>query len=233
MAIEIKRFIYIDNEGIDSLYCQLPDIIKSTKTTTTQYTDGKLSSDLGAGLFKTLTAKLGSEIESKHQIQEEKLYEVTVENKIDIILKNINNGKIDILFDILKDYNYEGLIACKSLFRFIRAYDEDKEQYVFQSDINGDPFKYKRLSFNFASTQYLQFYSNDIDISRHLLDSNEYYVDMYFSGTKMVRNVRHLTNNIKYGSDFLFYVLGEISSEGRGVFCLKPYAIWRMTDRNI
>lgn len=153
---EIKRFIYIDTEGIDSLYCQLPDIIKSTKTTTTKYTDGKLSSDLSVGLFKkTLTAKLGAETETKHQIQEEKLDEVTVEKKIDIILKNINNGKIDILFDILKDYNYEGLIACKSLFRFIQAYDEDKEQQVFQSDINRDPFKYKRLSFIFASTPHL------------------------------------------------------------------------------
>lgn len=56
---------------------------------------------------------------------------------------------------------------------------------------------------------------------------------MYFSGAKMVRNVRHLTNNIKYGSDFLFHILGEISPEGKGIFCLKPYAIWRITDRNI
>lgn len=230
---EIKSFIYIDEKGIDSLYCQLPNIITPVKTITTQYTDGKLSSSLGAGFLKSLTAKLGSEIEAKHKIQEEKQEEITVESKIDAILTNLSNGKIERLFDILEDSYYEGLIACKSIFRFMSAFDEDEERQVFQSDINRNPFKYKNLSFIFASNPSLQFYSNDIDIFQQSLSSGEYYVDMYFSGSKMVQNVRHLTHNIKYGSDFILCVLGDIMSKGNGYFCLKPFAIWRMTNRNM
>ena len=114
----------------------LPNIITPVKTITTQYTDGKLSSSLGAGFLKSLTAKLGSEIEAKHKIQEEKQEEITVESKIDAILTNLSNGKIERLFDILEDSYYEGLIACKSIFRFMSAFDEDEERQVFQSDIN-------------------------------------------------------------------------------------------------
>ena len=233
MEQEIKRFIYIDKEGVESLYCQLSNKITTTKTITTKYTDGKVSSSVGIDFLKTLTAKHQSQIESRNQIQEEKQNEITVENKIETILQNINGKKIDRLFDILGNGSYGGLIACKSLFRFVRAYDEDREQFVFQSDINGDPFKYKNLSFVFVSTPNLQCYSNDIDILHQSLNSGEYYVDMYFSGSKLIRGVRHLTNNIKYGSDFILYILGEITAEGGNIFCLKPYAIWRMTDRNM
>lgn len=233
MEQDIKTFIYIDNEGIDSLYYQLSDMIIPTKITTTKYTDARLSSDLRIGFLKSLSAKLRSDLKTKNQIQEERQEKVTVENKIDVILNNLNDGKIDRLFDILKNCNYEGLVACKSLFRFISAYDEDEKRQVLQSEINRNPFKYKHLSFIFASTPYLQFYSNDVDVFKHSLDSEEYYVDMYFSGSKLVRNVRHLTNNIKYGKDFIFYVLGEITCQGNGIFCIKPYAIWKTNNTNL
>ncbi len=137
MEKEIKHFIYIDSEGIDSLYYQLPDITTLVKTITTKYTGGKLSSNLGIGLLKSLSAKVGSDIEAKHQIQEERRKEVTVENKIDAILKNLNDGKIERLFDVLNNCNYEGLVACKSLFRFIRAYDEDVNRQKFNRILIG------------------------------------------------------------------------------------------------
>lgn len=233
MKQEFKRYIYIDADGIDSLYRQLPNTMTTTKTTTIKSIDGEMEANLEFGFLKPVTPEFDSKIEAKYRIQKEKERTLFIENKIDTILKNINNGKIDRLFDTISHCKYEGLIACKALFRFISAYDEDEERYVYQSDINRDPFRYKHLSFLFASTPYLQSYPNDINIYDQANYSNEYYVDMFFSNSKMVQNVRHLNNNIKYQSDFTLHVLGDITAEGNGIFCLKPYAIWRMNDKNV
>lgn len=233
MDKNIKYFIYIDVEGIDSIYCQISNSPISTKIVTTKCVGGTVDSGVDANALKILSARVESKIDTTYKIQEEKLEEINVENKIESIIKHITGGRIEILRDILKSNNSfsDNLIVCKSLFRFTRAYDEDKEQYVLQSDIARNSLKYKNLSFNFCATPSLQNYSGDIDVLKCALEDREFYVDMFFSGSKMTRGVRHLTNNIKYGKDFIMYVLGEISYEGRGIYCLKPYAIWRMSDR--
>lgn len=234
MDKNIKYFIYIDVEGINSIYCQCPNSTIPTKTVTTNYVGGTVDASIDATALRILSASVESKVDAKYKIQEEKQEKISVENKIESIINHISGGRIEILYDILKNNNSfsDDLIVCKSIFRFIQAYDEDNEQYVLQSDIAKNSLKYKNLSFNFCATPHLQNYSDNIDVLKYALEDGEYYVDMFFSGSKMTRGVRHLTNNIKYGKDFIMCVLGEITSEGHGIYCLKPYAIWRMTDRN-
>lgn len=235
MEPEIKHYIYLDSEGINQVYNQLPNIEYSSKVTTTEYLGGKLDSEIGStGLGKILPVKVSANVDANHKIQEEHETTITLEQKVEFVLKYLG-GKVEILSDVLeKNKKFESaLIACKSIFRFVRAYDEDEERYVLQSEIRNDPYKYKNISYNFASISRLQFYYDDVDLLKCALDNNGYYVDMFFSGSKMTRGVRHLNNNIKYNKDFILHILGEITSEGHNIYCLKPYAIWRMTNRNM
>ncbi len=230
--MEIKHYIYLDKDSINQIYSQLPNAIIPAKITTTDSINGMINPEIGSsGLLKT---HLAAKVDASHETQEEYNTIVTLENKVDFILKQLIK-KVEFLADILNQKNKftNALVACQSIFRFIRAYDEDEQRFVLQSEIIGNPYKYTNLSFNFASINNLQYCGDDVDLMNYALEYNSYYVDMFFSGSKMTRGVRHLTNNIKYNKDFMLFVLGEITFEGHNIYCLKPYAIWRMTDRNM
>ena len=234
--MDIRNYIYIDTKGIDLIYNQIPNAAVSSKITTSNQINGSLESEAKAGLItKILNVGVKSKVEANQMIQEESQHDVTVENKIQTILNHINNGRIERLFDIINDKAYidSNVVVCKSIFRFLWAYDEKTQKQLRQSDFITNPCAFKDLSFDFASSTHLHFYSEDIDISKSTINQNGFYVDMYFNGSKLVREVRHITNNIKYNKDFIFCVIGELAPQGRNIFCLKPYVIWRMTDNNM
>lgn len=228
MEHEIKSYIYIDEKGIDSLYCQLPNKVIPVKSTMITNFNGKLSSGFCGGILKLLSANATTEVGANHQVQEERQENLSFENKIDSILQYCNKGNIKDLFEILENDDTDRLIVCTSAFRFKYAQDEENGCMIFESDICGTSFKVlqpKKLSFCFVSVPQLSQYSYGADISRI---SSEYYVDMIFDAAKLVRNVRHLTNYIKYGCDFKFTIIGDIMNMGNKTFSLKPFAIWRM-----
>ena len=104
--------------------------------TTTEYLGGKLDSEIGStGLGKILPVKVSANVDANHKIQEEHETTITLEQKVEFVLKYLG-GKVEILSDVLeKNKKFESaLIACKSIFRFVRAYDEDEERYVLQSE---------------------------------------------------------------------------------------------------
>lgn len=234
--MNIRNYIYIDVNGIDLIYNQIPSIDVSKKITKSNQVDGSLDSEVKTGLIsKIFNVGVKSKLGAMQTIQEETYYDVTIENKIQTILNTISNGRIDRLFDIITDKTYvnSNLVVCKSIFRFLWAYDENTKKRLHQSDFVANPCAFKELSFDFISSTYLRFYSEDIDVTQSTIDQNGFYVDMYFNGSNLVREVRHLTNNIKYNKDFIFCVIGELVSEGRNIFSLKPYVIWRMTNNNM
>lgn len=231
--MDIRNYIYIDTKGIDLIYNQIPNAAVSSKITTSNQINGSLEGEAKTGVItKILNIGVKSKVEANRMIQEESQVDVTVENKIQAILNHIGNGRIERLFDIINDKTYidSGIVACKAIFRFLWAYDEKAQKQLHQSDFINNPCLFKDLSFDFGSSTLLHFYSDDIDISKSTIDQNGFYVDMYFNGSNLVREVRHITNNIKYNKDFIFCVIGELTPQGQNIFCLKPYVIWRMTN---
>lgn len=161
-------------------------------------------------------------------MQEERQETLSFENKIDSILQYYNKGDIKDLFEVLENDDSDRIIVCKSAFRLKYIHDEETGSKKFESDICETLIGFhqlKQLSFCFVSIPQLSQFSYGVDISRI---SSEYYVDMVLGGAKLVRNVRHLTNNIKYGCDFKFNVIGDITNMGNRIFSLKPFALWRV-----
>ncbi len=235
--MDIRFYLYIDKEGIDSLYNQIPDMQYDSINATSSVLNGKGE---GSIEFKTPlkllgSASVGTEIDAKYEVSQEQHIKITYEQKIELIHKNLNNGKVDLLTDILDDdvIINDRLIVGKGLFRLNEAYDDKNGCSLTEYAIKSKPYSYKELSFNFCSIPTLGLVPNDKSPYSFAYDNRTYYVDMFMSGEKMVRSVRHITNQLKYNKDFMFTVLGHISNEGNKIFSLKPYAIWRETDKNI
>ena len=233
--IDIRFYIYMDKPGIDSIYNQLP--LHNFHTTQTEYhsfngnIDGKIESKIPFNLIGS--ASTTASIESQHQIKNECYIEISYEQKIEEILKTVCNDDIQLLPDILlqSSLSQHHLTACKGIFRLLQAFNESNNDYLSPFEIKNHPYSYKELSFNFCS--YYNLISEQIDSIGDMTNPDGYYVDMFFSGSNMVRNVRHITKQIKYGTDFMFTVLGELSLYKNKIYCLKPFAIWRETDRQI
>lgn len=233
----IRFYLYLDKEGIDSIYAQFPNGNSNYKETISQQIDGKIDANLEVtSPFKALGSVSAEAVAgAQHEIIQEQEIVVTYEEKVKYIQKKLNQNHCGFISDILKSNPHltSWLIVCKGIFRLTAAIDDNTNNRVSISDIRNNPYSYTNLSFNFCSTPTLCHTSDKTDLLKDALESGEYYVDMYFSGSKLVRNVRHITNELKFGKDFMFTVLGELSYEGDTIYSLKPYAIWRQTDRNI
>lgn len=235
--MDIRFYLYIDKEGIDSLYNQIPNIQYDSISATSSVLNGK-----GEGSIKIETpliplgaASIGTAIDAKYEVSQEQHIKITYEQKIELIHQNLNNSKVDLLTDILDDdvIINDRLIVGKGLFRLKEAYDDKNGCSLTEYDIKSKPYSYKELSFNFCSIPTLGLVPNDKSPYSFAYDNRIYYVDMFMSGEKMVRSVRHITNQLKYNKDFMFTVLGHICYMGDKIYSLKPFAIWRETGRNI
>ena len=237
LNLDIKHFIYIDKDAINSIYEQISDEQIPVKIKTTNYAgssiNGGVKSDSLIGRF--ISANIDGTAEANQKIEKELENNLSIEKKIDEIIKMCFNNKIQRLSDIInkKLFINNSFVACNAIFRFEHACDEDIGEILKQTDISNNPFKYKNLSYSFSNSDNIQFLSEEISIFDNSFETGGYYVDMFFNSSNMVRNVRHINNNIKYGKDFMFYVLGDLTLEGKNIFCLKPYVIWRMTNRNM
>lgn len=233
----IRFYIYLDKKGIDSIYTQTPNAATNYTETILQHIDGEIKANLEiSSPFKALGSVSGEAIAgAQRQITQEQEIIITYEEKVKYIEKKISQDHCGFIFDIIKAKphltNY--LIVCKGLFRLTAAIDDNTNSRISISDIQHNFYSYTNLSFNFCSTPTLHYISDKTDLLNDEVNNGVYYVDMYFSGSNLVRNVRHITNQLKFGKDFMFTVLGELSREGGNIYTLKPYAIWRQTDTNI
>lgn len=232
---DIRFYIYIDTEGIDSLYHQIIGAKVIEKAIETDCIEGDLSSSIGnSGFLKSImSAEIASTLNVHHQETQESKTIVSVEQKIKSIQEYLSIQNVERLEDIIKKptYKLDKLIACKAIFRLVQAFDEDDKESLTPSQIALNPYKYKHLSFVFNTTKNINRLSAHEDLLTDALTHENYFVDMVFGKEKMVRSVRHITTELKYGADFMFFVLGELSYEGSNIFCLKPYAVWRQTNR--
>lgn len=233
----IRFYLYIDKEGIDSIYAQIPGSKPNYKETISQQVDGKIDTNLKINTpfnaWGSISA--GATADAQREIIHEQSVVITYEEKIKNLQENLNQSQCRFISDVLKNIPHwtNQLIVCKGLFRLIGAIDDNSNSKVSISDIRNNPYSYTRLSFNFCSTPALCYTSDTKSLLKYALEKEEYYVDMYFSGSKLVRSVRHITNEVKFGRDFMFTVLGELSYKGNAIYNLKPYAIWRQTDTNM
>ena len=217
MKKKYKSYVYIDKNGIESLFNQLQNTNRTTKITTSSNLEGNIKSELDLGIAKILSGKINTEIDSTNLISKEYVQEVTIEDKIEILIaamtSNFSFESLSEIIDKMKDKT-NSLINCESFFTLTQAYDEKEKAFVTQSDIAEDPFNYEELSFEFNTT---------------LKTSDGFCnIDMYLSGSNLVRRVRHLTHLLQYNKRFYLSVFGELTYCNKGKYYLKPFAIWNM-----
>ncbi len=234
---DIRYYLYLDTDGINSLYHQISSTKIDTKFTTTDHIEGDVSGSVGSeGLLKHfISAEAGATINAHHQETHETQTIVSYEHKIKYIQEQLSLQKIERLEDIINScpYTCHKLIACKAIFRLMQAFDEDSKVSLTPSQIAQSPYKYNHLSLIFQTTQSINCLPPNASLLSNAVDANEYFVDMILGKEKMVRRVRHITTELKYGKDFMFFLLGELSHEGNKIYCLKPYAVWRQTNQNM
>lgn len=237
LKFDIKHFIYIDKDAINSIYEQITNEQIPVKIKTTNYTGSSINGNVKSDslIRRVISASIDGTAEVNQKIEKELENNLSIEKKIDEIIKKCFNNKVQRLSDIInkKLFIDNSFVVCNAIFRFEYAYDEDISKILKQTDISNNPFGYKNLSYSFSNSDKIQFLSEKNSIFDSSFESGGYYVDMFFNSSNMVRNVRHINNNVKYGKDFMFYVLGDLTFEGKNIFCLKPYVIWRMTNRNM
>lgn len=83
--------------------------------TTTEYLGGKLGSEIGStGLGKILPVKMSANVDANHKIQEERETTITLEQKVEFVLKYLG-GKVEILSDVLeKNKKFESALMVVS-----------------------------------------------------------------------------------------------------------------------
>lgn len=190
MIQNFKSYIYIDSDGINSLFEQLPN--------------------------DTMLPAIGT-ANSKMQ----PITKISSEVKIESILHHLCNGKIETLADMMNHINISGnLVAFQAMFQFKYAYDDNEKAFVTEYDISQNPYRYEHLSYFFISKSPDSVWP-------------PYSVETCFGSSKMVRTVRHITHQIKYNKYFIFYILGEMNNKGKGIFYIKPFAVWRATEDRI
>lgn len=234
---DIRYFIYLDESGIDSIYRQYSDAGVELRQTDISHVEGALGSKISSNsiLSKIFNADISADIKANQDTKQEYNIEISYEDKVKFIHNKINGGKTILLPDYLHKcphISFE-VIVCKAIFRLEQAINDKNGEYIMPSELRLNPYAHNELSFVFASSPSIACTSGEESLLSISEKNDEYYVDMYFSGSKLVRNVRHLTTNLKYGKDFIFHILGEIKYLGNKIYNIIPYAIWRQTDKNM
>ena len=196
--------------------------------------DGTLNGNVEPlkALKSLVKASASVSVNGEYETLKEQEVIIQYEDKVKAILEEMFGSEVKPLLDICPECLYSKLIACRALFRLKGAYDENNT-FVRAYDLMRDGNRYKHLSFNFGTFAELGYSSNVSSLENAIDDRNVIYVDMLFSGEKLIKSIKHLTHEIKFGSDFMFSVIGELTNKGKKNYYLKPYAIWRTSHQNI
>ena len=237
----IRNYIYLDCKNIDMFYNQFAGNNRMEKTTSTHTVNGEICADIGSGevIKKVFNSSIGATVEGGIILQEESSHMLTYENKVNEIIENIYNNQVETLSDYIANNppQSETTIACRAVFSLDYVFDNDRKSLVTRTDIVNNPFLYSNVSYRFVSTPQTIYGTEDEFIVPNSAVDHDYEVDMYIDGKFMYRSVRHITNKLKLKSNFTFYIWGALSYGGsnnrKRLYNIKPFAIWRLTNRNM
>lgn len=232
---DIMLIMYIDQVGIDGIYHQFQYKLVENKISSTDQIATEIGGTAQAnGLLKVFGSfETTAMVNGNHDVVREQSIEIQYENKVKYLLDELFDSKVASLFDCCTQEPRTKLVACKGLFRLKGAFDNEGKTWVDATTLRNQSQLYSNLSFNFGSFPELIHTSDTKSITEAEQDRNTTYVDLLFSSNLLTRNVRHLTYEIRFGSDFMFSIIGELNNVGKNNYYLKPYVIWKTSDRNI
>lgn len=233
-VVTLKSYIYLDEFEINGLYNQLyPDVLQETTTYKVNKNTG-LAGSINGSVLGMIETEGGIEHSSDTSFSGEIQTKVAIEYKANVIIQHVCDNHLYSLFDIIARARQSQsmlpgrIVAGYASFYLTTIYDSKdmlielhnikngfiKENATFILE-SGDRQKIRELRLD-EGTDCYEDYSQ----------SKEYGIEMHLGGSKIRREIRHLTRNIKEGKVFNFSVLGQLSHAGTNQYYIKPFAIW-------
>lgn len=228
---QIKQYIYMDVDGINSLYAQIVnEMTVERETETEKRTSGMVKGAFAVKakeLFMT-DVSLAGERESAHTLRQKTI--LTDEQKIQLLLDHISENE-----NLIKDYNKIG-----------ETYQASNCNFVFFStgfDTTLDCADWSNAQQQIVTFGYIPFYKAPSEKSDDYEYRDCYFKALAMSQTKVTMNLgiqnmcgyssygmtSHLSVMIRAlkGHNIPLGVFGHIYRLAERLYQIKPYAVWR------
>lgn len=224
-------FIYLDEDIIESLYPQiLGDVIESKIA---QVVQNESTASINGTLLGGISSSL-SEIRNDSYTKSAKLSRATP-RKAQLLIEYFRKAETDIFKIISNNQHSEESIffVGKTVFFLSDIYNNENGVSLFYSGNS-----YVKLDSNSTivleagSTNFLQQRSSEYTDADDYFEINmskqeNYGIMMHLSNSKIQKNIRHLTQKIKTGKHFKFYVFGQLVKSSFQFYKIVPFAIWQ------
>ncbi len=233
-VITLKSYVYLDELEINGLYHQLyPDIIHETVTYATTQNDN-LSGAVKGSVLSMIGAEGSTEHSSGSSRSSETQARIAIEHKANVIIQHVCDNRLRSLFDIIEEScrshsMLRGLIIAGYAGFYLTTIYDSEDKLIELRNIENN-FEKKGATFILESGDRKRIrelrLDDGTDCYEDYFQSQKYGIEMHLGGSKIRREIRHLTTNIKEGKVFDFSVLGQISYAGINQYLIKPFAIW-------
>ena len=227
-------FIYMDNQLIRNLYSQVfDDVVESTIEHSHELSEGIAASGKILDILSSSVdyAVKGATSESKQQT-------LTDAKRTQLLINHWGDGRDRIQEFIEKHqpfYESKYFVGWDTFF-LSDIYDKKTGQSLFSE--NQEANGYIRMNNNSiiileaGNTEFIR------NMSRNYADTDDFYslsrgtiekygIMMHMSNSKMQKDLRHLTWEIKRAKHFNLYIFGEVVKSGGIYYKLIPFAVWQ------
>lgn len=227
-------YIYLDTDGIESLYAQTVDRLEVELVQSQERGKaGKLTAKLGVGALLGRLAEIGADTEvslTGKQIREAKT-RLAPEHKLSALLRHLTDVSIDVLFTNLPT----AAIACSETNRavYVQLYEKfNLPQFYYGSgvdEVNRD----KMVDFEIGPMRRRD--DDRYDHSDNYFKKKHYHFYMSASLSKFTRVREEVMGNSSHdailfrsyqGEDVPLGVFGYLKHLAKLEYQIKPYAIW-------
>lgn len=232
---ELKSFIYCDEVEISRLYNQLfPNILEQTVVYENQ-DKGSFKGTVGGAVFEIVNLDGVFSYSYNKNLNNKFRTILILEQKANILVKHICDNcakSIDENIDVLKKKNtfrIKEIVVEYATFELTHIYDGEENLL----DLRRLPYNFNKKDATFILESGCRKLLEELSVGEdadyyetYSAKCGKYAIEMYMSGDKICRGMKHLTHLIKRGKSFRWFVLGELTHIGDIYYSIKPIVVW-------
>lgn len=213
-------FVYLDDKIIESLYSQLfGDVIEKCSI---KKDENSITTSIKSNILNMLKSTISGQEQTLTSEQE--ITVVSSSKKAQLLIEHIKSNKVSIQKIIADNQPYEESIYFVGRARFFISdiYDKKTGTSLFSNNLEDE--------LDHINTDYvLVLESGNTDFINKISDHEKnslYGIMMHMSNSKMKKNIRHLTWQVRRAKEINFCVLGELIKCSEKYYKISPFAVW-------
>ena len=228
-------FIYLDNDSIDILYPQVFGDI--TERSIIHSSEESIDASINANILTVLGANTNSK--ENNMASESIKFVTSTPRKAQLLIKHFQSNIVSIqdIIENCQPFDESLCFVGSGIFFLSDIYDNKTGNSLFQNTLENC---LRRINLDDRSVLIMESGNTDFIIKNcsEYMNSDNYYKSnqnkninygliMHMSNTKIKKDIRHLTWEIKKAKHFKFYVFGELIKSSDRFYQISPFAIWQ------